>query len=477
MSEKPVSVTAVFDIGKTNKKFLLFDQDYEIVYRNQISLDQIDDEDQDPAEDLDTLVDWIKSEFTSALNNPQYQITDLNFSTYGASLVHLDDQDKPVTPVYDYLKPYPEELKKTLYSAHGGEEQFALETASPPMGMLNSGLQLYWLKHRKKNLFKRIRNTLHFPQYLSFLFTGNIAAELTSVGCHTAMWDFSEMDYHDWLEEEELRDLLPPVEPVTGKQPVRYNDHTFNVGMGIHDSSAALAPYLISMESPFLLLSTGTWSITFNPFSIDQLTFEELQRDCLCYLNIYGEQVKAARVFLGNEYRHQKEKMMAYFNIEEGQDEIDIDLELLKKLISENSDSKKLKLETAHSSGPFQSEESGEWDLRQFSSYEEAYHQLLTDLVTIQHECILLTEGTQNVENVIVTGGFGNNEFFLKLLATRLPGKKVYSASMPHATAIGAAMVMNDGNADAENLKKLLSLNLHTGLDDTGLENYSWTTK
>jgi L-fuculokinase len=62
MSQTPVSVTAVFDIGKTNKKFLLFDQDYEIVHRNQISLEQIEDEDQDPAEDLDTLVEWIKTE-------------------------------------------------------------------------------------------------------------------------------------------------------------------------------------------------------------------------------------------------------------------------------------------------------------------------------------------------------------------------------------------------------------------------------
>ncbi|CAN5345597.1 FGGY-family carbohydrate kinase [soil metagenome] len=473
MNDAPVSVTAVFDVGKTNKKFFLFDENYEIVLQNQISLEQIEDEDQDPAEDLDALVDWIRSELTSVLENPRYQITDLNFSTYGASLVHLDEQDEPVTPVYDYLKPYPDDIKKALYSAHGGEEQFALETASPPMGMLNSGLQLYWLKNQKKDLFKKIRNTLHFPQYLSFLFTRNIAAELTSVGCHTAMWDFCEMDYHNWLEEEGLRDLLPTIEPVTGKQSVTYNDQTFNVGMGIHDSSAALAPYLNAMDSPFLLLSTGTWSITFNPFSKGQLTFEELQRDCLCYLNIYGEQVKAARVYLGNEYRHQKEKLMTYFNIEEGQDEIDVDSELLKKLVTENSDSKKLKLETAHSSGPFQSEESGIWNISQFSSYREAYHQLLTDLVTIQHECIQLTEGTQNVENVIVTGGFGNNDFFLKLLATRLPGKKVYSASMPHATAIGAAMVMHDGNTEAESLKKLLSLNLHTGLDNTGLENYS----
>jgi len=474
MSQTPVSVTAVFDVGKTNKKFLLFNEDYEIVHQNQISLEQIEDEDQDPAEDLDTLVNWIHSELSTALENSSYKITDLNFSTYGASLVHLDDKDEPVTPVYDYLKPYPDDLKKSLYEAHGGEEQFSLETASPPMGMLNSGLQLYWLKHKKSHFFDRIRNSLHFPQYLSFLFTQKISSELTSVGCHTAMWDFNKMDYHDWLESENLRNLLPEIEPVTGKTSVSFNGKTFNIGMGIHDSSAALAPYLIAMESPFLLLSTGTWSITFNPFSKDQLTFEELQRDCLCYLNIYGEQVKAARVFLGNEYRHQKEKLMQHFNIDEGQDEIDVNPDLLKTLLSEERAEKKLKLETAHSSGPFQSEESGEWDVSQFSSFEEAYHQLMIDLVAIQHECIRLTEGNHAIEDVIVTGGFGNNDFFLELLAARLPDRKIYSASMPHATAIGAAMVMHDGKEKTDNLKNLLSLNRHTGFRNTGLENYRW---
>jgi L-fuculokinase len=474
MSHTPVSVTAVFDIGKTNKKFLLFDEEYEIVHQNQISLEQIEDEDQDPAEDLDTLVKWIHTELSTALEDSRYQITDLNFSTYGASLVHLDEQNEPVTPVYDYLKPYPDDLKKSLYEAHGGEEQFSLETASPPMGMLNSGLQLYWLKHKKSHFFDRIRNSLHFPQYLSFLFTQKISSELTSVGCHTAMWDFSKMDYHDWLESEDLRNLLPEIEPVTGKTSVSFNGNTFNIGMGIHDSSAALAPYLIAMESPFLLLSTGTWSITFNPFSKDQLTFEELQRDCLCYLNIYGEQVKAARVFLGNEYSHQKEKLMQHFNIDEGHDEIEVNPEIVKTLISEGRPEKKLNLETAHSSGPFQTENSSEWDVSQFSSYEEAYHQLMIDLVAIQHECIRLTEGNHSIEDVIVTGGFGNNNFFLELLAARLPGRKIYSATMPHATAIGAAMVMHDGNENTDNLRNLLSLNRHTGINNTGLENYRW---
>jgi hypothetical protein len=63
----------------------------------------------------------------------------------------------------------------------------------------------------------------------------------------------------------------------------------------------------------------------------------------------------------------------------------------------------------------------------QFSSYEEAYHQLLIDLVTIQHECIRLTEGTHSIEDVIVTGGFGNNEFFPEAACSETTWQKEYT--------------------------------------------------
>lgn len=45
-------VTAVFDIGKTNKKFFLFDAGYHEVYREYTSFDTIDDEDGQPTENL-----------------------------------------------------------------------------------------------------------------------------------------------------------------------------------------------------------------------------------------------------------------------------------------------------------------------------------------------------------------------------------------------------------------------------------------
>lgn len=473
--EESIPVTAVFDIGKTNKKFLLFDKDYRVVFKNSTELDQTTDDDGDSCEDLEQLVHWIRKQFEDVLKKGTYNIEKLNFSTYGATLVHLDEEGQPVTPLYNYLKEYPEPLLQKFYTQYGGKSQFSIETASPPMGMLNSGLQMYWLKYRKQEQFNKIRHTLHFPQYLSYLFTDQVQAELTSIGCHTGMWNFSEDKYHYWLEEEEMSQLLPPIQPVDTSYPPVGADLDIEVGSGIHDSSAALAPYLVALEEPFLLVSTGTWSISFNPFNRDPLTFEELKRDCLCYMNIYGDQVKASRLFLGKEYMHQKRRLEHHFNRESTAPAPKLDPDLLRELTNKQDPSKQLQLEQAHGSGPYPQKEAGRWNLDFFDSYQEAYHQLILDLVSIQTDCIDLVEGDQKLDKLIVTGGFSQNEFYMKMLASAFPDKRVYTASLSNASALGAALVINDAESFGKDTQKeLLDLTLHESLPDTGIEQYQW---
>ena len=42
---------------------------------------------------------------------------------------------------------------------------FARKTASPLLGSLNSGLQLYRLKKEQPEVFQKIHHALHLPQY------------------------------------------------------------------------------------------------------------------------------------------------------------------------------------------------------------------------------------------------------------------------------------------------------------------------
>ncbi len=305
--------TAVFDIGKTNKKFSVFDENLAEIHREYTTLPESEDEDGFAGEDLALLTAWMHETLEKALLRSDFEITRLNFSTYGASFVHIDQKGQPVTPLYNYLKPFPEALQAEFYQLAGGKEDFCVRTASPALGMLNSGLQLYWLQQLRPRQFATIKYSLHLPQYCSYLFSGQPWSEFTSIGCHTGLWDFSRNGYHHWLTTSGIASKLPESVNAARKMSVMVHGRTIEVGVGMHDSSAALLPYLLNSREPFLLLSTGTWNITFNPFSTELLTQAELNQDCLNYMRLDGGPVKASRLFFGNEFNRQTSQLAEVF--------------------------------------------------------------------------------------------------------------------------------------------------------------------
>ena len=66
--------------------------------------------------------------------------------------------------------------------------------------------------------------------------------EYTGIGCHTGMWNFEHNDFHTWMYEEGFVELLPAVDAV--KYFLTIPGTSIKVGAGIHDSSAALIPYV-----------------------------------------------------------------------------------------------------------------------------------------------------------------------------------------------------------------------------------------
>ena len=302
---------AIFDIGKTNKKVLLFDEQYKVVYEKSQQLRETMDEDEFPCENVLALTEWVKDNFRSLLNEKQFDIRAINFSAYGASFVYLDNDLNVIPPLYNYLKPYCTDLQKTFYSKYGGEALVARETASPVLGNLNSGMKLYRMKYEKPEIFRKIKWALHLQQNLSFILSSAINSDITSIGCHTQLWDFQNTRYHRWVKEEGLDNLLPDIIPST--QLAGYTPEKIAVGPGLHDSSSALIPYLTSFTEPFILLSTGTWCISLNPFNHAQLTNDELNQDCLCYLSYEGKPVKASRLFAGYEHEQQVKNLSAHF--------------------------------------------------------------------------------------------------------------------------------------------------------------------
>ena len=267
-------------------------------------------------------------------------------------------------------------------------------------------------------MFKKIKYSLHLPQYLSYLLTGQKFSDLTSIGCHTALWDFTKNDYHQWVFEEGITGKLAPVVP-SGSivQAGKYK-----TGIGLHDSSAALIPYLMSFEAPFVLISTGTWSISLNPFNQSPLTPDELKNDCLNYLQYTGKPVKASRFFIGPAYEDGLKQLSARFNGDKDKYmQVPYEPELAARL-----------------SGEQQNE-----NQPNESAAMLAYYKLMAGIVEIQKRSTDFILAGTTVKKLFVDGGFSQSGVFMHLLAKAYPQLSVYSAFIPQSTALGAALAIH----------------------------------
>jgi L-fuculokinase len=433
-----MNVVAIFDIGKTNKKVFLFDENYKIVWEKSVNLDETVDEDGFPCENIEVLKNWILDRLSEIKELENCVLKAINFSTYGASFVYIDDKGNVLTPLYNYLKDYPKELKDNFYKKYKGEEVFAVKTASPVLGSLNSGMQIYRLKEENPELFEKVEYCLHLPQYLSFLLTGEAYTDITSIGCHTNLWNFKKMKYHKWLKKEGIKAKIAPLH--YGKDVIK-KENNVAIGTGLHDSSSAIIPYTINFTEPFVLLSTGTWSISLNPFNNKPLTFEELKSDCLCYMQYTEKPVKAARLFSGNEHEIQAKRLAEHFNVPfDTFKDIYFDKKIVSNLRALNFQivyPKKYDFDILKEC-PFQKR-----DLSIFKSYDIAYHQLMLDLVEQQVFSTNLVIHNSPVKKIFVDGGFSKNSIFMNLLAEAFPDVEVYAASMAQASALGAALAIH----------------------------------
>jgi len=183
----------------------------------------------------------------------------------------------------------------------------------------------------------------------------------------------------------------------------------------------------------FILISTGTWCIFMNPFNKEPLTTEQLRRDSLCYMSIQQQQVKSSRLFLGHIHDVNVERLNRHFGVVSGHYKtIKTTSEKIDRLLR-NSRGR-----VFFRQGVPADNVDSSVNLSHFLTFADAYHQLMLDLVDLSMESLNLIIPTEDhTKTVYISGGFARNELFVRLLASRLPGKKVYTSEIDNATALG----------------------------------------
>jgi hypothetical protein len=252
------------------------------------------------------------------------------------------------------------------------------------------------------------------------------------MGCHTQLWDFQKNGYHNWVIGEKIDQILAPITHSDLLIPLKVQEKEIECGIGLHDSSAALIPYLKNFSEPFILISTGTWCISLNPFNNEPLTTVELNQDCLCYLSYQDKPIKASRIFSGHEHDFQIKRLSSHFGKSENYfSTVRFDSSLVNKEFDRDH-------------------------LDVYKTFEEAYHCMINTLVKAQIHSTQLIMGHNSVQSIFVDGGFSKNEIFMYLLAKGFPKHKVYSSEVAQASALGAALAINSDQI--KNLNKNFTL-------------------
>ena len=425
----------VFDVGKTNQKYFVFDAENKILVREIVSLSKIEDEDGHSAENIHAIVSWMKESLDTLLASNIFVIHKVNFSAFGATLIHLDEKGEVVAPVYDYHKPVEANTFEPFYRDYGPESVFASHTGSKNLDLLNSGKQLYWLKYKRPAIFEKICYSLHLPQYLSYVFTGKMYSEYTSIGCHTDLWDYEKKEYHNWVKAEGIDRLFPPIVETKKTVIKSFGGRKISFGIGIHDSSSALLTYLLRGKESFILLSTGTWCINFNPFSSDSLFDQnQINAGATAYMKIDGSPVKSSRLFLGEEHRLKVQKLIEHFSKPKFYHH---GLELEKQLMEEV-----LKKSKKHFHWKYlDNKHAPPMDDLGFPNFEAAYYQLIRELMDLLISKIDIICETLP-KRIYIDGGFTDNKIFLAFLRRQFPQQKIKAKPASFACALGASQLM-----------------------------------
>ena len=176
-------IVGVLDVGKSNVKLAMVDAVGRVEIAVRTAPNDVRRDGPYPHFDVGRL--WAFFEDALADLAREHRPSALSVTTHGASAALLGGDDLAM-PVLDYEHDGPD----TLAADYDAVRPAFAETRSPrlPLG-LNLGAQLFWQQAAFPDAFARTTAIVTYPQYWVWRLTGVAATEVTSLGCHTDLWD------------------------------------------------------------------------------------------------------------------------------------------------------------------------------------------------------------------------------------------------------------------------------------------------
>lgn len=448
---------AVLDVGKTNKKITIYDSELVAVQSVSEVFEEIVDSGL-TLEPIQEITNWFLDQAKQL--SAQYNIKAISATTHGAAFVCLDDKGELTVPMLSYTTDPGEEFHKSFHARFGSADELHLKTGTPSMpGLGCMAKAIFFIQQTFPDEFARTRTILNYPQYFGFLLTGRTAIEKTYIGNHTYLWDFRNSEYSELVDSLGIRELLPDriADPweVLGVVTDSISDKTglapdTIVSTGIHDSNAALLPYLIKEKTSFVLNSSG--SVMVNMRCEDTVSLEEkdLGKVILYNTNAFSEPVRTS-IFLGG----------LEFDIYAGQIKAanggdipfpDFDNDLFRRIIEEkrcfiipsvipfgmfpNSSPKIVEDGTVFTFDDIMSGSFPEF----FKDFKTPF-MVLNLSIAIQTSAAIEAIGLKKNDVIYIEGGFQKNDSYTSILSALNPSSPIMLSNLDEATSFGAALL------------------------------------
>jgi sugar (pentulose or hexulose) kinase len=298
------TLIGILDVGKTHAKFIAADAATgRIVVQHERASRSIEGS-VIRALDVVGIEQWLRE--TLSAFPERAAIEALVPVAHGAAAVLLNSAEH-----VSFAPDYEDQAFEMVAEAYRAQRDPFSETFSPFLALgLNLARQLYFFESRHPAQFKGIHCCLLYPQYWAWRLSGEKASEVTSLGCHTDLWQPREAKHSNLAHRRGWSGLLPPLRAASDTlgrvsiELVRATgvDPGCRVQCGIHDSNASYLSHRIGRPEAeaFSVVSSGTWIIVM-AHGTDLSRLRESD-DMLANVDALGHAVPTARFMGGREY-------------------------------------------------------------------------------------------------------------------------------------------------------------------------------
>jgi L-fuculokinase len=443
-------LVAVIDLGKTNKKVALVDERLRLVAVRKASIGAAPAVDGILAEQTEAIWDFICQALREL--GREHPIAAISVTTHGATFA-LIGGDGLTAPVVAYEHDPGAPLDADYYARCGtlAAQQAETGTCDLPL-LINPSKALFYIQQRRPDALAAARHLLWYPQFWGWKLTGAVAVEPTYAFNHAFLYDIRNrrpsaaartlgvdrlLDLPMRRPWDRLGTLSPEVQRRTGLG-------SLPVTVGIHDSNAALLPYLVAKQGrDFCVDSTGTWCVAMHRVDRVDYAADEIGQKVLFNVDALGSLTKVSFLMGGLDYQ-------LYHGLIGGSDPA-FDAARVDAALARTGDA----ILPGANASQFPRCHGGALDDGRVVPLADLHagrtpawfadqalaHDLLNASLALQSAVAIARTGTGPGATIYVEGGFRNNPVFLAILAALLPDNPVVLTSLAEATSSGTALL------------------------------------